>query len=240
LNNQAQQKKIAIISSLYMPHLGGVEKYSHSLARTLTADYEVHVFCMNTESVPSESRDGDIFIHALPCGGFFKGRLPVPTPKAIRRTKQIFRETGFNFGIIQTRLYPFNLQAAKILKEYQIPFFLIEHGSAYITFGNRLINLLWEYYERYQTNALKRYCSNFYAVSQASLEWLNHFGIQGKGIIPNSIDPQEFEGIPAGWRKSVGIPSEAILLTFAGESFKKRNCHFIDSADRIKEEGFMS
>ena len=92
-----------------MPHLGGVEKYSHSLARTLTADYEVHVFCMNTESVPSESRDGDIFIHALPCGGFFKGRLPVPTPKAIRRTKQIFRETGFGFGINHTRLYPFHL-----------------------------------------------------------------------------------------------------------------------------------
>ncbi|HPL57401.1 MAG TPA: glycosyltransferase family 4 protein [Flexilinea sp.] len=237
MNNQARQKKIAIISSLYMPHLGGVEKYSQSLARTLTADYEVHVFCMNTESVPAESRDGDIFIHALPCGGFFKGRLPVPTPKAIRRTKQIFRETGFDFGIIQTRLYPFNLQAAKILKEFQIPFFLIEHGSAYVTFGNSLINRLWEYYERHQANILKRYCSDFYAVSQASLDWLNHFGIQGKGIIHNSIDPREFEGIPAGWRKSVGIPSEAILLTFAGRIIQKKGIvTLLTAAERIEEE----
>lgn len=220
-----------------MPHLGGVEKYSQSLARALTTDYEVHIFCMNTESIPAESRDREIFIHALPCHSFFKGRLPIPTPKAISRARQIFQETGFDFGIIQTRLYPFNLRAAKILKECQIPFFLIEHGSAYVTFDNRLINHLWEYYEGYQTKAMKRYCSNFYAVSQASLDWLNHFGIHGKGIIHNSIDPQEFAGVPSGWRESNGIPEEAILLTFAGRIIKKKGVvTLLTAADQIEEE----
>ena len=45
-------RRVVIFSALYMPHLGGVEKFSQSIAAELSTDCEVTVFCMNTESRP--------------------------------------------------------------------------------------------------------------------------------------------------------------------------------------------
>ena len=39
--------RLAIVSSLYPPHLGGVERYTASLARALSGRFAVDVFCLN-------------------------------------------------------------------------------------------------------------------------------------------------------------------------------------------------
>lgn len=120
------------------------------------------------------------------------------------------------------------MQAAKILKEFQIPFFLIEHGSAYVTFGNPLINRLWEYYERHQANILKRYCSGFLC------------GISGKPRLVESFrNPREGDH-PQQYR-SAGIRRNSFRLAqigrnpFGSDSYvcranleNERNCYFIN------------
>ena len=44
-----------------MPHLGGVEKFSQSLAAELSKDSQVTVFCMNTEKQPDFIQEGIFF-----------------------------------------------------------------------------------------------------------------------------------------------------------------------------------
>ena len=135
--NPKYRKKVALISSLYPPHLGGVEIYSHSLAHALAEYYDVHVFCMNTEALPETSAENGLTVHALPCVRLFNGRLPIPTAAAHRKAKVLFGENEFSFGIVQTRLYPFNLWAAQLLTKMHTGLMVIEHGSDYVKFENR-------------------------------------------------------------------------------------------------------
>lgn len=80
----------------------------------------------------------------------------------------------------------------------------------------------WQLYEHGITVRWKKICSAYYGVSQAGAEWLSHFGIKAQGVIPNGINPAEFDSVEPNWRSGVGIPDDAILVTFAGRVLKTK------------------
>ena len=120
---------IVIFSPLYPPHLGGVEKYSKSLAAELSKEDRVTVFCMNTEGQPECFQEGEVTVYALPCFPLQKGRFPVPRHAAIRKIKAWFRENKPDFAIVQCRFYLLDLYACRTLHANHIPFIQIEHGA---------------------------------------------------------------------------------------------------------------
>ncbi len=234
MTDSLPRQKIAIISSLYMHHLGGVEMYSQSLAQALSSRYDVHIFCMNTEGLPSETREGKLVIHALPCWRLFGGRLPIPKPSALKRAAALLSAHGFSFAIIQTRLYPFNLWAADYFHRHRTRFILIEHGTGYIQFGNRLVDLLWRGYEAFMTAAFKRRCQSFYAVSQAGSDWLAAIGLASRGVIPNGVFAANLAQPAASWRLTRNIPADALVLTFAGRVIREKGViDLLQAADQL-------
>ena len=232
------RRNIVIFSALYMPHLGGVEKFSQSIAAELTKDSHVTVFCMNTEGQPDIVREGEVTVHFLPCLPLQKGRFPVPKGSSIRIIKEYFRKEKPDFAIVQCRFYLLSLIACCILKQYNVPFIQIEHGAGDIVMPNPAINLIWHGYDKLLTSLEKRIPHDYYAVSHAGLRWLEHYGIKGKGVISNSIDPKDFtEALahPGKWRKAHGIPDEALLISFSGRIMRDKGItDLLEAFDRLK------
>ena len=107
--------RIAIFSALYMPHLGGVEKFSQSIAAELSKDSQVTVFCMNTENQPGFLREGEVSVFFLPCFPLQKGRFPVPKPSALRIIEEQIRKEPPDFAIVQCRFYLLSWHACRLL-----------------------------------------------------------------------------------------------------------------------------
>ncbi len=217
-----KRKHVLIISSLFLPHLGGVEQYTHSIASALGTDHKVTVFCLNTENQPAEADFDDFSVQYLPCYPAFQGRLPIPKISALRSLASYCAAHPIDFAVIQNRLYPLNLGAASRFKKKKIPHILIEHGTGHIDYGSRGINLLWKVYEHAITLGFRRFTQAYYGVSRASLEWLNHFGIRGQGILHNGISPQNFRGIEPFNRGKFSVPPEAFIIAFAGRIIREK------------------
>ena len=218
-------RRIVIFSALYPPHLGGVEKYTQAIAGELAKDSQVTVFCMNTEHQPEFRREGGTDIFSLPCFSLQRGRFPVPKLSSLRLIEDWFRKNHADFGIVQCRFYLLSLLGCFIFDRYRVPFIQIEHGAGDITFQNPLVNWLWHRYDGLLTILEKRIHHDFYAVSYAGLRWLGHYGIHGIGVIPNCVDPRDFEKClahPGAWRKAHGISEEALIITFTGRIMREK------------------
>lgn len=235
------QAKIVIFSALYMPHLGGVEKFSQSIAAELSKTDQVTVFCMNTENrEPEISREGNVEVHFLPCFSLQKGRFPVPKLSAVLSLRDWFKHNQVDFGIVQCRFYLLSLLGCEILHRHQIPFIQIEHGAGDVVMPDPVVDRVWHLYDRLLTEREKKIPHDFYAVSHAGLKWLEHYGIHGVGVISNSVAPQDFtEALrrPGTWKREHGIPEDSTLITFSGRIMAEKGVtDLLEAFDRLRGE----
>ncbi len=219
------RRRIVLFSALYMPHLGGVEKFTQSISAELSKDSQVTVFCMNTEDQPAVKKEGEVTVYFLPCFPLQKGRFPIPKPSALRIIREKLSEIRPDFAIVQCRFYLLSYYACYILNKKGIPFIQIEHGAGDIGMQNPIVNWVWHCYDRILTALEKRIPHDYYAVSYAGLRWLEHYEIKGVGVISNSIRPQDFTDAvnSAGtWRKAHNIPDNAVIITFSGRIMRDK------------------
>lgn len=216
-------KHFCFFSALYVPHMGGVERYTYNLARELIGmGHQVTVVTSNTEQTPGYSRSEEgIEVYALPCFPLLNGRLPIPKKNSAYR--DLFQKLAlekYDAVIINTRFYFHSLIGAKFARKHGIPSIVIEHGSAHLKMGAKPLDLLCGWYEHGITALLKRYCTDFYGVSDAACRWLSHFGISAKGILYNAVPEAEIEALLAArgisFREKYNIPQEAPVFSFIG------------------------
>lgn len=186
---------ICIYSANYLPSYGGVEQFTHKAAKALIKrGATVRIVTNNVYNLPEKELTGEgITIYRLPCMPLVNGRLPLP--KRNRKFERLFREIKelpTDHIVINTRFYPHTFLGVQHAKAAGIRPIVIDHGSAYLTFGNRAIDVAVKAYEHTITAKLKRHNVDFYGVSEASVEWLKTFGIKGLGVINNSIDADEY------------------------------------------------
>lgn len=216
-------KHFCFFSALYVPHMGGVERYTYNLARELIEmGHQVTVVTSNTEQTPGYSRSEEgIEVYALPCFPLLNGRLPIPKKNgAYRDLLQKLACEKYDAVIINTRFYFHSLIGAKFARKHGIPSIVIEHGSAHLKMGAKPLDLLCGWYEHGITALLKRYCTDFYGVSDAACRWLSHFGISAKGILYNAVPEAEIEALLASreisFREKYNIPKAAPVFSFIG------------------------
>lgn len=232
------RRNIVIFSALYMPHLGGVEKYSQSLAAELSKSSQVTVFCMNTEHQPKIVKEGEVTVYFLPCFPLQKGRFPVPKPSALRMIESYFRQNRVDFAIVQCRFYLLSCFACHLLSRFHVRFIQIEHGAGDVVMPNPIVDRIWHLYDSILTKSEKRISHDYYAVSHAGLRWLEHYGIRGIGVISNSVSPRDFD--PAlrdrtAFRRSRGIPEDALIITFTGRIMRDKGvADLLEAFDRLK------
>lgn len=218
------KKTVGIVSAHYLPHLGGVERYVHNLAESLSErGHRVVIITSCLPGMEQKEKNGKVEIFRLPCYGLMDGRMPV-----VRRNRQ-FRDmvgqlgdVAFDIMIINTRLYVLSAWGAHYCKKHSIPVLLVEHGTSHIHFSGFLASKAGELYEHMLTSFIKKRCKSFYGVSKACNKWLCHFGIKAAGVLYNAVNAEEGTARDAGCRDKLNITKDDIIIAFAGRLIKEK------------------
>ena len=214
-------KTIAIFSGYYLPHLGGVERYTYNLAKKLKQmGYNIIIITSRYDKELKEIEETDYAkIYRLPTYKIAAERYPIN--KKNKRFKEIFKmleNENIDSAIIQTRFWTTSYFASKFVAKNNIPACLIEHGSTHFTVNNKILDKFGEIYEHKLTNAIKRNVKDFYGVSKKCTEWLKHFGIEAKGVFYNSINIEEVEE----YTKYIQKDSDKIIITYVGRMIEEK------------------
>lgn len=231
----------AIFSALYAPHMGGVESYTAGLAKELAARGS-RVVVVTSRLAPEhhehEIQADGVEVLRLPCKPLLGGRLPWPACNA--RHAQLLEQLAAikpTRIAINTRFYGHSLDGARFASATGAPAIIIEHGSAHLSLGNGLADRVVEAYEHHVTKRIAGFKLPFYGVSEACLTWLRHFGIEGRGVIPNSVDMDAYAAAasPRDFRAELGIAEDEVLAVCAGRLVPEKGISAMLEAARIME-----
>lgn len=227
-----------IFSALFAPSVGGVEKYTDSLARALVQrGNEVVIATSRIDASPAQEEIGErVRVVRLPSWSLLGGRLPLPRRNA--EFDVLLDELSSwepDSVIVNTRFYGLSLIGLDLAKRVGVIPVLIEHGSAYLTLGNAAIDKILHAYERWMTWRVKRFDPQCYGVSAKSCEWLGHFGIEAAGVLSNAIDARSFRELSSGrdFRHELGVPDDAVLVAFVGRLIPEKGLSLLLEAARL-------
>lgn len=214
-------KTIAIFSGYYLPHLGGVERYTYNLAKKLkNMGYKIIIVTSRYDEKLKEIEETEeAKIYRLPTYKIVSGRYPIN--KNNKRCKQLLKmveDEKVNSVIIQTRFWTTSYIGSKFAGKNNLPSCLIEHGSTHFTVNSKLLDFFGEKYEHVLTNLEKKYVKDYYGVSKKCNEWLKHFKIDAKGVFYNSVDTSEIEK----YDKYINKSEENIVITYTGRMIEEK------------------
>ena len=215
-------KRYAIFSACFLPHLGGVERFTFNAAAELVRrGNSVVVITSNTEHAPSYElfREGFEVIR-LPCIPLLNGRLPIPFyTQEYRRLDRHISSMSFDGVLVNTRFYFHSLYGMKVARQHGLTPVVLDHGSGYLSFSNAILDYLVRRYEDCITTfGLRHFAPHYFGISEKSSAWLSHFGISSRGVINNSIDADSYQSESSNrdFRTELGIGSSTFLVTFIG------------------------
>lgn len=217
-----QKKTICLVSSQYLPHVGGVENYVYNLSRVLAQrGHNVIIVTSFIDGTSEYERDGNIEIYRLPSWQLMDGRFPVLKPSLKRRRlKKLLAERKIDLVLVNMRFYFISLYALKLARKLGIPSIMLDHGSSHLNTGGRLTSKLGEWFEHWITWREKKYCSRFAGVSKESLKWIKHFKIESELFLPNAVDFERFLKYSSepvrNFRVEYGIPDDDVVISFVG------------------------
>ncbi len=222
-------KTIAIFQGYFFPHVGGIERYTHNLAKELKKR-GYHTILVTTQYEPNlkiqENLDY-IEIFRLPIYSVFSSRYPIiKKNQQYRRILHKLEEKNIDSIILNTRFQLTSLVGAKFAKKHNIPCCILEHGTSHFTVYNRILDFFGHIYEHLLTNKMKTLVRDFYGVSKACCDWLKHYHIEAKGVFYNAIDVKEDELYKEHERKIDTSEKEqskdSITILFAGRLLKDK------------------
>lgn len=236
------EKKYCIFSAQYFPHLGGVERYTYNLAKFLKKHgNEVVIVTSNVQGLPAYEVMEGIKVYRIPCLSLLDGRYPFLKPnKEFRKIDRILMRTRFDMVIVNTRFYPHSIYGALFAKRQKKKCITIDHGTGHMTVHNKIGDAIEQLVEHGITAVGKLLCKDYYGVSMACVEWLQHFHIKGKGALYNAVDLEQIQGIQKGnlrdFRKEYAIPDDATVISFTGRLLKEKGIYqLIDAVKAIRK-----
>lgn len=240
----SKTKGIAIFSAQFYPHMGGVERYTYKLAvEMVRKGYDVVIVTSGDRGKTyTENFEKGISVVRVSSYQIMNERMPVM--KCSRELSQIitneFQKHRIEFCIVNTRFYLLSVFGMRYARKNNIPLITIEHGSNYLTFNNVILDVAERVYEKTITAVGKRYCDDYYAVSEFSLKWLREFGIEGKGVLYNSIDPDDYpeRPVPPSIAEKIKPFEGAVKIAFAGRLIEEKGVNSLLQAYKIVREKY--
>lgn len=214
-------KTIAIFSGYFLPHLGGVERYTYNLSKKLKEmGYNIIIITSRYSTELQEIEQTEYAkIYRLPTRKIVSSRYPIN--KNNKRCKELFKmieAENIDSIIIQTRFWTTSYLASKFVSKTNIPACLIEHGSTHFTVNNKILDKFGEIYEHKLTGSIKKNVKDFYGVSKKCTEWLKHFNIDAKGVFYNSINTSEEEENKQYIKKE----KDKVVITYIGRMIEEK------------------
>lgn len=234
-----------LFSALFAPHMGGVESYTAGLAGELARrGHKVAVVTsrLAPEHPAHEVREDDVEVFRLPCSPLLGGRLPLPRRNAehARMLDEVAALKPTRV-VVNTRFYGHSMDGARFAAKLDVPAIVVEHGSAHLSLGNAALDRVVEAYEHRVTKRIAAFGMPFYGVSGACLNWLEHFGIEGAGVIPNSVDMAAYEQAASkrDFRAELDLAENELLVASVGRLVPEKGVEALLDAARILDgEGF--
>ena len=244
--------------------MGGVERFTQSLAMELARrGHRVAIVTNDTGglgpyelldvrgaaaaggrevpgAVSADGRTGCIEVFRFPCIALLGGRYPVPIKNArFRSVVSALDSMAFDGVLVNTRFYIHSLIGTDFACRRGLRPIVLDHGSAYLTMGNRFADAAIARYEDAVTSLLKRWDVDFYGISRKSCEWLSHFGIEAKGIISNSIDADAYraQASSRNFRSGFAVPRESMMAAFSGRLIPEKGISVLLEAFRLLRDG---
>ena len=215
-------RSYCIFSAQYLPHMGGVERYTYNLAKKLIEmGNKVTVVTSNLQNLAEYEEMEGIKVYRMPCMDLLNGRYPVlKTNGEFRKINRILSGKRFDFVIVNTRFYIHSIYGQWFAHKNRVKVITIDHGSSHLSVGNPVLDFVGGIYEHVITKIGQLFCKDYYGVSGACVEWLKHFHIRAKGILYNSVDVESIEAIldekVQSYRNLYGIDEDAVVITFTG------------------------
>lgn len=236
-------KKYCIFAAQYFPHLGGVERYTYNLAKTLMSNgNKVVVVTSNVYNLKEyENMDG-IPVYRLPCWNLLDGRYPILKPgKKTAKIYRILKQQKFDMVIVNTRFYFHSLFGMVFARRQKIKCITLDHGTSHLSVHNKFWDFVGAIFEHALTRVDRIFCKDYYGVSLACNEWLSHFHIKAKGVLYNSIDLQEIRVMLSeeviSYRQEYDIPENAFVIAFTGRLLKEKGLpSLLNVMERIEKE----
>lgn len=229
-------KKIGIFTGFFLPHLGGVERYTDKLSEQLKKlGYEIVIITSNHDNL-EKIEENKYKIYRLPIYNSLKQRYPIP--KKNKEYKQLIKQIEnekFDYIICNTRFYLNTQLGVKLAKKQHIPVLLIEHGSSHFSINNKVLDYFGGIYEHFLTNLIKKKVTGFYGVSNRCNQWLKHFKINAKGIFYNSIDKECYEKFSS--KKYKYNFKDKIVITYAGRVIREKGVYLLlDAFNKLADQ----
>lgn len=231
----------AIVSALFLPHMGGVENFTANLAAELAREGNrvIVVTSRATPEAPAKERRADgVEVWRLPAHMLLDGRLPLTRKNAEwRRMLAELAGEGIDRMLVNTRFYQLSLAAAQFAAEQGIPCVVLDHGSSYLGFGDARVDWAVRAYERMMTERIKLTRAAYCGISERSVEWLRHWGIEAKGVIHNAIDAQDFRACASSrdFRAELGVLADELLVAFTGRLVATKGVRTVLEAAKLLE-----
>lgn len=236
-------KVYCFFSAQYLPHLGGVERYTYNLARKLIENgNKVIVVTSNLESLATHEIVEGIEIYRFDCLNLLNGRYPILKKNGIyKEIMSHLSRTKIDAVIVNTRFYFHSLVGMKFAYKNNIPCIAIEHGTSHLSVNHKLLDFCGGVFEHCLTKIDYRYCKNYYGVSLACNDWLKHFGINAKGVVYNSINVDEVNDYLKqpfdSYREKYNIPTNGKVITFTGRLIPEKGLpNLLNVMKRINSE----
>lgn len=214
-------KTVAFFSGYFLPHTGGVERYTYNLAKRLK-QHGIRVIIVTTKYVEELKEIEDLgyaIVYRLPIYKVFSSRYPIiKKNRKYQEMMEKLQNENIDFCMLNTRFQLTSLVGAKFAKKHQIPMCLIEHGTSHFTVYHKILDFFGHMYEHLLTHHMKRYVKEFYGVSKACCKWLEHYKIKAKGVLYNAIDEKEYDL----YQEQVKKNNNKIRILFAGRLIKDK------------------
>ena len=183
-------------SALYLPHLGGVERYTYNLSKKLVElGNKVIIVTSALGDDEGISVDHGIEIIRVPSILLLGGRFPVVKKNAaFKKIWNTLYEACVDYVLVNTRYYMLSLLGLNFAQNRNLPAVVIDHSSDYLSVGNEIIDRAIRLYENVVTARVKKYQPAFFSVSGRGAEWLRHFNIAASGVLHNAVDSKCYQG----------------------------------------------
>ena len=226
-------KSFVIFAANYLPNLGGVERYTYNLAKSLIRQgSKVTVVTSNVFDLPAREFDEGIDIYRTPCLNMLKGRYPVlcPSPEFFRLCGELRREP-FDVCVVNSRFYLHSLLGVIFGKRYCKQCLVVDHATGHFTVNSPIWDFAGHIWEHVLVFSMKRWCSDYYGVSHACNDWQRHFGIEAKGVLYNSVDMEDIGRILSD---EADLRAEKLGIACRGDRF-----NIVYAGRLIREKGLL-